>query len=126
MDRKIVSSHSNENNNLRLRDQNQNNENNNNNNNEEIINSRIKQIMIEYECCTPYFRLGKTIFFYFPNSLKDLGISNKYYTNSFDLSQMPDPPFAIGNKCKYLLFNVFKVVLFYVCFYVYSLLCYYL
>ena len=101
MERKIVSSYSNENNNLRvINHNNQNNE----NNNEENMNSRIKQIMIEYECCTPYFKLGKTIFFYFPHSLKDLDISNKYYTNTVDLSQMPDPPFAVGDKCKFLFF----------------------
>ena len=94
---RIVSSYSNEANNLRVR----NHINNENINNEDNINSRIKQISIQYHCCTPYFKLGNIIFFYFPNSLNNLEISNKYYSNLFDLSLMPDPPFAIGSKCKY-------------------------
>ena len=93
----IISSYSNEANNLRVRNENINNENNNNENN---INIRAKQISIQYQCCTPYFQLGNVIFFYCPNSLKNLEISDKYYTNSLDLSQMPYPPFAIGSKCK--------------------------
>ena len=105
MNNKIVSSYSNEVNNLRNY-QNINPNNENNNNNESNINYRIKQISIKYSCCTPYFQLGKTIFFYFPTSLNDLKISDNYYTNTYDLSQMPDPPFSIGYKCK-------KFILFY-------------
>ena len=95
MNNGIVASYSNEVNNLRVRNQNINNE---NMNNEDNVNTRIRQISVQYQCCTPYFKLGNIIFFYFPNSLKEL---DKYYTNSFDLSQMPDPPFAVGSKCKY-------------------------
>ena len=94
----IVSPYSNEANNLRVGNPNINNE---NINNEDNINNRIKQISIQYQCCTPYFKLGNIIFFYFPRSLNNLEISNRYYTNLYDLSLMPDPPFAIGSKCKY-------------------------
>ena len=93
----IVSSYSNEANNLRVRNQNINNENNNNDNNP---NNGTKQISIQYQCCTPYFQFGNVIFFYCPNSLSNLETSDKYYKNSLDLYQMPNPPFAIGSKCK--------------------------
>ena len=100
MNNKIVSPYSNEVNNLRNY-QNINPNNENNNIIEANINNRIKQVSIKYSCCTPYFQFGKTIFFYFPNSLKDLKITDIYYTNTYDLSQMPDPPFSIGYKCKF-------------------------
>lgn len=110
MNNKIISSYSNEMNNLRNpgNDINANNPNNINidnnnesNNIEANINHRIREVSIKYSGCTPYFEFGNTIFFYFPNSLKDLNISDKYSENTVDLSQMPDPPFAIGNKCKF-------------------------
>ena len=99
MNNKAISSYSNEENNLR-NNRNMNPINENNNNNGSNVINRMKQISIQYSCCTPYFKLGKTIFFYFPNSLSDLEITDKYFTNTFDLSQMPDPPFSIGYKCK--------------------------
>ena len=118
MNNKIVSSYSNETNNLRNRNQLQNN---NNNNIETNINHRIKEISIQYKCCTPYFKFGKVIFFYCPCSLNNLKISNEYYTNVFDLYKMPDPPFAIGDKCKYfLLIFISKTKHFYLHLYVYS------
>ena len=55
----IVSPYSNEANNLRVGNPNINNE---NINNEDNINNRIKQISIQYQCCTPYFKLGNIIF----------------------------------------------------------------
>ena len=104
---KGVSSYSNERNNLRQSKNNnienpENNENINNNeiNNTNNINRPIKEISLKYCCCTPYFIFGKSIFFYFPNSLNDLDISSNYYSNTVDLYQMPDPPFSIGIKCK--------------------------
>ena len=103
MNNKVVSSYSNETNNLR-NNINRNAINENNENNVSNTINRIKQISIQYSCCTPYFQLGKTIFFYFPHSLSDLKITDKYYTNTFDLSQMPDPPFSIGNQCKFFSF----------------------
>ena len=71
-----------------------------NNNNDNNPNNGTKQISIQYQCCTPYFQFGNVIFFYCPNSLSNLETSEKYYTNSLDLYQMPNPPFAIGSKCK--------------------------
>ena len=110
MNNKAVSSYSNEENNLRNnRNMNPINENNNNNNNGSNVINRMKQISIQYSCCTPYFKFGKTIFFYFPNSLNDLELTDKYFTNTFDLSQMPDPPFSIGYKCKFsLLYFIYR------------------
>ena len=123
MNNKIVSAYSNETNNLRninninINDNNkiENNNSGNNvyeNNNNEIItnttNFRLIQVSIKFKCCTPYFIFGKTIFFYFPNSLKELDISDKYYTNTFDLSKMPDPPFSIGIQCKIISFYFFR------------------
>ena len=118
MNNKIVSSYSNETNNLRNINNinvNINNENNNNiinanenNSNEIITNSTITQISLKYMCCTPYFQFGNMIFFYFPCSLKELEISDKYYTNTLDLSKMPDPPFSIGIKCKIIFYYFFR------------------
>ena len=112
MNNRIVSSYSNENNNLRnVRNVNPNEEN-NNNNVEANVDRWVKQISIQYSCCTPYFKLGKMIFFYCPNSLSDLNISDKYFTNTFDLSQMPDPPFCIGSQCKTFLSTFLCIFIF--------------
>ena len=107
MNNKKVASYSNERNNLR-----NNREINENNNIEANINRGIKQITIKYSGCTPYFKLGNIIFFYCPGSLNNLEISNKYYTNTVNLSQMPDPPFSIGSKCKTFCSTFFCVFIF--------------
>ncbi len=75
---------------------------NNNNNNAQNIQKRDKEVMIKFNCCsTPYFTFGGTLFFYCPNSLKNLNISNKYYSSTVNLSELPDPPFSLGPECKF-------------------------
>ena len=70
----------------------------NNNNNTK----KDQQIKIEFNCCnTPYFRFGHSLFFYCPNSLKNIGITNNYYSLTANLSEMPDPPYSIGPECKF-------------------------
>ena len=76
---------------------------NNNNNNTK----KDQQIKVEFNYCgTPYFRFGNSLFFYYPNSLKDMGITNKYYSLTANLSEMPDPPFNLGPECKNFIFNL--------------------
>ena len=80
------------------------NENNNNNNNQNV-NKKETQVVVEFNCCgTPHFTFGKTLFFYCPNSLKNTEISNKYYSTTVNLSELPDPPFSIGPECKLYFF----------------------
>ena len=80
------------------------NENNNNNNNQNV-NKKDTQVVVEFNCCgTPHFTFGKTLFFYCPNSLKNTEISNKYYSTTVNLSELPDPPFSIGPECKLYFF----------------------
>ena len=79
----------------------------NNNENNEKTQKKDTQITVEFNCCgTPHFTFGRTLFFYFPNSLKNTDISNKYYSTTVSLSEMPDPPFSIGPECKFF-FNYF-------------------
>lgn len=75
---------------------------NNNNNNAQNIQKKDQQVMIQFNCCsTPYFKFGQTLFFYYPNSLKDLNISKQYYSSTVNLSELPDPPFSLGPECKF-------------------------
>lgn len=75
---------------------------NNNNNNAQNIQKKDQQVMIQFNCCsTPYFKFGQTLFFYCPNSLKDLNISKQYYSSTVNLSELPDPPFSLGPECKF-------------------------
>ena len=79
---------------------------NNNNNNNQNEYKKDTQVVVEFNCCgTPHFTFGKTLFFYCPNSLKDTEISNKYYSTTVNLSELPDPPFSIGPECKHHFFN---------------------
>ena len=78
---------------------------NNNNNNNQNVNKKDTQVVVEFNCCgTPHFTFGKTLFFYCPNSLKNTEISNKYYSTTVNLSELPDPPFSIGPECKLYFF----------------------
>ena len=78
---------------------------NNNYNNNQNVNRKDTQVVVEFNCCgTPHFTFGRTIFFYCPNSLKNTEISNKYYSTTVNLSELPDPPFSIGPECKFYFF----------------------
>ena len=86
---------------------------NNNNNNNQNVNKKDTQVVVEFNCCgTPHFTFGKTLFFYCPNSLKNTEISNKYYSTTVNLSELPDPPFSIGPECKhyFFIFNLYKKI----------------
>ena len=84
----------------------------NNNNNEQNIQKKDQQIIIQFNCCsTPYFKFGQTLFFYCPNSLKNLNISNQYYSSTVNLSEMPDPPFSLGPECKFCFLFYFSFLL---------------
>ena len=79
----------------------------NNNNNNQNIHKTDSKVCIKFNCCgTPYFDFGRTLFFYFPGSLKDTNISNKFYSTTVNLSELPDPIFSIGPECK-LYFIIF-------------------
>lgn len=99
-------------NNIQNSNDNNSNENNigneNNNDNNGTPQKKDTQINVEFNCCgTPHFRFGNTIFFYYPHSLKKTEVSNKYYSSTVNLSDMPDPPFSIGPECKSYFFYLF-------------------
>ena len=77
----------------------------NNNYNNQNIRIADSQVVVEFNCCgTPHFTFGKTLFFYCPNSLKNTEISKEYHSTTVKLSEMPDPPFALGPECKFYFF----------------------
>lgn len=85
---------------------------NNNNNNAQNGQKRDKQVMIKFNCCSsPYFKFGQTLFFYCPNSLKNLNISNQYYSSTVNLSELPDPLFSLGPECKFCFLFLFLLSL---------------
>ena len=82
----------------------------NNNNNNQIIRIADSQVAVEFNCCgTPHFNFGKTLFFYFPNSLNNTEISKEYHSTTVKLSEMPDPPFSLGPECKFYFFILFFI-----------------
>ena len=79
----------------------------NNNNNNQNIRIGDSQVMVEFNCYTPYFTFGNTLFFYCPHSLNNMEISKEYHSTTVKLSEMPDQPFSIGPECK---FNFFILI----------------
>lgn len=78
---------------------------NTNNNNNQSIRMADSQVAVVFNCCgTPHFTFGKTLFFYFPNALKNKEISKEYHSTTVKLSEMPDPPFSLGPECKFYFF----------------------
>ena len=72
------------------------NDNNNTENNGNNVKKVDLKIKVEFNCClTPYFTVGGTLFFYYPNALKGLRPGK-----TVNLSIIPDAPFTLGPERK--------------------------